>query len=159
METYAYFDNIHKRILKELNQAMFDVTAAIAWFTDKDIYDLLCKKVAQNVRVRVLLIKDHINTGQYSLNFNKFKSLGGQAFFIPDPLRNGVTMHHKFCVIDDKTVVTGSYNWSKRARENYENITVIKDDFKFASQFREEFENILARNGLLKKTGIRPNFA
>ena len=44
MKTYAYFDNIHKHILQELNQTTFDVTAAIAWFTDKDIYDLLCKK-------------------------------------------------------------------------------------------------------------------
>ena len=53
MKTYAYFDNIHKHILQELNQTMFDVTAAIAWFTDEDIYDLLCKKAAQNVSIRV----------------------------------------------------------------------------------------------------------
>ena len=62
METYAYFDNIHKHISKELSQTIFDVTAAIAWFTDEDIYELLCKKAVQNVSVRVLLIKDQINT-------------------------------------------------------------------------------------------------
>lgn len=158
MKTYAYFDNIHKHILQELNQTMFDVTAAIAWFTDGDIYDLLCKKAAQNVSVRVLLIKDQINTGKYGLNFDKLKDLGGQVFFIPDPKHSGVTMHHKFCVIDDNTVVTGSYNWSKRARQNYENITVVKDNIEFARRYREEFENILAKNGLAKKAGIRLDF-
>jgi len=37
-------------------------------------------------------------------------------------------MHNKFCVIDSKTVVTGSYNWTKKAQSNYENITIIKDE-------------------------------
>ena len=159
METYAYFDNIHQHILQEVNQTKFDITAAIAWFTDKDIYNLLCKKAAQNVGVRLLLIRDRINTGQYGLNFDRLKDLGGEVFFIPDPKHGGATMHNKFCIVDYNTVVTGSYNWSKRARQNYENITIIKNDTDFAQQYLEEFENILAINHLKKKVGIRPNFA
>ena len=159
METYAYFEDIHKHILQELSHTRFDITAAIAWFTDKDIYNLLCKKAAQNVGVRLLLIRDRINTGQYGLNFDRLKDLGGEVFFIPDPKHGGATMHNKFCIVDYSTVVTGSYNWSKRARQNYENITIIKNDTEFAQQYLEEFENILAINHLKKKVGIRPNFA
>ena len=33
-------------------------------------------------------------------------------------------MHNKFCVIDRSTVINGSYNWSYKARQNHENITV-----------------------------------
>ena len=55
METHAYFNNIHEHILKELTQAIFNIAAAIAWLTDKDIYDLLCGKTAQNVRVSVFI--------------------------------------------------------------------------------------------------------
>ena len=159
METYAYFKNIHKHILNELSESKFDLIAAVAWFTDQEIFDLICKKASQNVTVSVLLIKDHINTGQYGLKFKRLEALGGRVFFIPDPRGTGTMMHNKFCVIDEATVITGSYNWSKRARQNYENVTVIKNDVEFAQQYREEFENILAINGLKKKVGIHLNFA
>ncbi|NLL27457.1 MAG: phosphatidylserine synthase, partial [Bacteroidales bacterium] len=37
----------------------------------------------------------------------------------------GGTMHHKFCVIDNQVVITGSYNWSNNAEfKNDENVTV-----------------------------------
>ena len=111
METYAYFDNIHKHILHELKKTMFDVTAAIHRFTDEDIYSLLCRKAAQNVSVRVLLNKEQFNTRQYRLNFEKLKDLGGQVFFIPDEKQSPVTVQHRFCVIDDHPPDTSSrYN-------------------------------------------------
>ena len=135
--------------------ATSDITAAIAWFTDKDIYDLLCDKASKNVKIRVLLLKDSINTGQCGLDFGRLKGIGGQVLFVPNSRPSDVTMNHKFCVIDDKTVITGSYNWSKRARANYENATIIKGDNEFAKKYLEEFESILLRNGLDKKAGTR----
>jgi phosphatidylserine/phosphatidylglycerophosphate/cardiolipin synthase-like enzyme len=34
-------------------------------------------------------------------------------------------MHNKFCVIDGQAVITGSFNWSYKARQNHENITIF----------------------------------
>jgi phosphatidylserine/phosphatidylglycerophosphate/cardiolipin synthase-like enzyme len=48
-------------------------------------------------------------------------------------------MHNKFCVIDYETVITGSYNWTRQAAINEENIVVFKDK-KQADQF---FESLL----------------
>ena len=56
-------------------------------------------------------------------------------------------MHHKFCVIDRATVITGSYNWSHKARSNDENITVVTDSTDFASKYLDTFDSLLVRTG------------
>jgi hypothetical protein len=56
-------------------------------------------------------------------------------------------MHHKFCVIDRCTVITGSYNWSHKARSNDENITVVTDSTDFAAKYIDTFDSLLVRNG------------
>lgn len=57
---------------------------------------------------------------------------------------NGDTelMHNKFCVIDYSTVITGSYNWSYKAENNFENVIITSNDTTLADQFISEFINI-----------------
>lgn len=48
--------------------------------------------------------------------------------------------HHKFCVVDGRTVVTGSFNWTVMAdRSNYENLLVVHDA-ALAAQYTKAFE-------------------
>ena len=55
------------------------------------------------------------------------------------PNRSG-KMHHKVIIIDDETVITGSYNYSKNAENsNDENILIIKNA-KIASRYFKEFK-------------------
>lgn len=54
-------------------------------------------------------------------------------------------MHHKFAVIDQTRVLTGSFNYSTAgAWNNYENLVLIVSD-KIAAQFSKEFEGIADR--------------
>ena len=49
-------------------------------------------------------------------------------------------MHHKFAIIDGRTVITGSYNWTRSAAElNYENI-VVSDEPRLVSAFARTFD-------------------
>ncbi|MEM1518588.1 MAG: phospholipase D-like domain-containing protein, partial [Nitrososphaerota archaeon] len=51
-------------------------------------------------------------------------------------------MHHKFAVIDDEVVITGSYNWSAAAEDkNDENLVVLRDE-EVAQLYRKEFERV-----------------
>ncbi len=43
MELKAHFSNIHKVIIGHLEQAQTEIVAAIAWFTDRDIFEVLIK--------------------------------------------------------------------------------------------------------------------
>lgn len=147
MELKAHFSNIHNVIIGHLEQAQSEIVAAIAWFTDRDIFEVLCKKARAGVKVTVALIGDDINKGGGGLSFEKLRSLGGQVILLPPGGRNEPIMHHKFCVIDGSTVVTGSYNWSQKARSNDENITVVTDSTDFAGKYLDTFESILVRTG------------
>jgi phosphatidylserine/phosphatidylglycerophosphate/cardiolipin synthase-like enzyme len=51
-------------------------------------------------------------------------------------------MHHKVLIIDGRTVVTGSYNFTANAeRRNDENVLVIHNP-QIAAQFLEEFHRL-----------------
>lgn len=147
MELKAHFSNIHKVIIDHLEQAQSEIVAAIAWFTDRDIFEVLCKKAGSGIKVSVALIGDEINQGPGGLNFHRLGNFGGQVIFLPPGSRDEPTMHHKFCVIDRDTVITGSYNWSHKARSNDENITVVTDSTNFAAKYLDTFDSLLVRAG------------
>ena len=53
------------------------------------------------------------------------------------------TMHHKVILIDEETVITGSYNFSKRAEEqNSENLLIIKRNKDIAQAYLKEFNRL-----------------
>jgi phosphatidylserine/phosphatidylglycerophosphate/cardiolipin synthase-like enzyme len=57
---------------------------------------------------------------------------------------NPKSMHHKVILIDDSIIVTGSYNFTKSAKErNDENLLILYDTGLMA-QYRQEFERIYA---------------
>lgn len=52
----------------------------------------------------------------------------------------GSKMHHKFAVIDGRTVAMGSYNWTMESEQgNYENLVLLRNP-TIAAAFTEEFE-------------------
>ncbi len=57
--------------------------------------------------------------------------------------KNRGAMHHKVIVVDEDTVITGSYNFSKNAeKNNSENLLIIKGNRKIAAAYIAEFEKI-----------------
>jgi hypothetical protein len=147
MELKAHFNNIHQAIMTHLAQAETDIMAAVAWFTDRDIYELLCKKATAGINVSIILIDDQINQGPGGLHFDRLREVGGEVTLLPSGSRDEPMMHHKFCVIDGSTVITGSYNWSHKARSNDENITVVTEAAKFAADYLDTFNALLVRAG------------
>jgi mitochondrial cardiolipin hydrolase len=56
--------------------------------------------------------------------------------------RNGAgsKMHHKFAVLDDSVVLTGSYNWTFASEEeNYENVLILREP-RLVGIYQAEFE-------------------
>ena len=51
-------------------------------------------------------------------------------------------MHHKVMIIDGRTVMTGSYNWTRSAETRNEENLISVDDPQLAIRFTEEFERI-----------------
>lgn len=139
MQINSYFKNIRSEILEELNLSTESIQVAVAWFTNHELFDKLCEKVSNGVKVELIIIDDEINNRIGGLNFQQFIKLGGTLIYgnIENP------MHNKFCIIDNKVLINGSYNWTYFAENiNFENITIFKGVSDILSAFRQEFEDI-----------------
>ena len=56
----------------------------------------------------------------------------------------GTKMHHKFAILDEQTVLTGSYNWTLESEEqNFENLIILRESDQVKT-YREEFESLWA---------------
>jgi phosphatidylserine/phosphatidylglycerophosphate/cardiolipin synthase-like enzyme len=58
---------------------------------------------------------------------------------------NCYILHHKVIVIDERIVITGSYNFTNSAeRDNDENLIIV-DDPRLARAYLDEFERVYAQ--------------
>jgi len=142
MQTEAIFENIAERIEMEISQAQKSIFIAVAWFTNKNLFNELLKKARNGCSVSVIISNDSINQNSH-IDFDQL-SINKSCIF---RVGNGDTelMHNKFCVIDYCTVITGSYNWSYKAESNFENVIITTNDTTLAEQFIAEFNHIRKR--------------
>ncbi len=129
-----HFEEIQGRILEQVNAAKYVVWVAMAWFTDKDLMRALYEKQKQGLNVEVVIFEDDINLRWGILDPEKAKHFTIHKIRYADSTK----MHNKFCVIDLKTVIHGSYNWTDKARYNNETVEIV-DSREFATAFADEF--------------------
>jgi len=142
MQTEAVFENIAERIVSEIDKAQNSIFIAVAWFTNRNIFNILQRKAKEGCQINLMYSADHINENS-SIDFDLLKTKNSNVFPIGDGDQD--LMHNKFCVIDHCTVITGSYNWSNKAESNHENITITNGVTTLAEQFVSEFNKIKQR--------------
>lgn len=132
----AHFNDIQSIILEELKKSKYTIYVAVAWITDKRIWKVLINKAKEGINVEIVFVPDEINQNLEDEFVNLAKS-EGKIYWDEH--------HHKFCVIDQKTIISGSYNWTISAAHkiNRENIIVIKNNEDLAEQFSDEFKNLI----------------
>jgi hypothetical protein len=137
----AHFNNIRKEIIHLLEKANSEVLIAMAWFTSRELFETLLDCRKRNVNVELVLLDNAINWMYYAPDFNRLIEAGG---IIRVARADIGQMHHKFCVIDSETAITGSYNWTYYAeRYNKENI-IITDERDIVFSFSTEFQHVAA---------------
>jgi len=97
------------------------------------VFEHLVAKKNQGVNVQVIIIDDEINKNS-GLNFEE----NFESYRLEKVGKYENIMHNKFCIIDLKTVIHGSYNWTQRAQFNRETIVVEKSR-ENAERFAEQF--------------------
>ena len=139
MQTEAVFENIAERIQIEISRAQKSVFIAVAWFTNKNLFNELVNKAKNGCTVSLIISNDSINLNS-TIDFEQLFTDKSKVYKIGNG--NTELMHNKFCVIDFSTVITGSYNWSYKAESNFENVIITSNDTTLAEQFISEFNNI-----------------
>jgi len=139
MTSEGIFENIAERIEEEINKSQKDIYLAVAWFTNKNLFNSLVKKSQEGVKV-ILVISDNEINRNSSINYNDIQKGESKLFWIGG---DKSFMHNKFCIIDDYVVITGSYNWSYKAETNFENVVITTGDGELATQFKKEINRII----------------
>ena len=142
--TYVHFDNIERLICESIASAEKRVYVAVAWFTNKRIYDVLLNVVQKNIEVKLLILNDILNRNEFGLDYGELIANGA---IIRYSSGTKGTMHNKFCIIDEK-VITGSYNWTYNANNNDENVIEI-DDINVVNSYCEQFEKLLSQGAAI----------
>ena len=124
-------DNCEKHVLEELSKAQESVRVMAFSFTSDAIGEML---VSLSERIDVSVLMENRQLNDYS-EYNTLLSGG-----VPTRLRESDgLLHHKVFIIDESTVILGSYNPTKNGNErNDENIVIIHDR-ELTWPFVEEF--------------------
>lgn len=137
--TTAYFSQIKNAIIQYIDSSSSDICIAVAWFTHRDLFQAILRALDRKVSVSAIIIDDIINRGPNGLDFTPFLEKGGTIRFMNT--RN-LLMHNKFCLFDNKVLISGSYNWTYSAEhKNAENIIVTTED-SVCNAFKEQFTRL-----------------
>ncbi|HMQ47405.1 MAG TPA: phospholipase D-like domain-containing protein [Saprospiraceae bacterium] len=142
----SHFENIREQLASELKRARHTIFAAVAWLTDEYLLDILTNKASEGVSIQLIISGSHYNEKS---RFRSLTDAGGEVYTVGGgDVINDRFMHNKFCVIDYKKVVTGSFNWTKNASTNEENIVVINDE-RIAYQYSEKCIELIKRGEVI----------
>jgi phosphatidylserine/phosphatidylglycerophosphate/cardiolipin synthase-like enzyme len=148
----AHFNNIHIEIINQIEAARHDIKICVAWFTDFDIYSKIVAKQKSGVNVEVI-VSNHEFNKRSRVDFKELLQHNGKVGYIGNIIDGSKDkfMHNKFCIIDNNVIITGSYNWSFKARSNDENILVVKNESELVKQFTNKFYEIKPEYGFTIK--------
>ena len=141
------------KILKTANQS---IDSALFVFSAQRLSNILETSHKQGVKIRTLLEPDFAyrfysegldmtgvalgNKCKYELNNqpweNPINSVGVPL------LTSGDLLHHKYAVIDKKTVITGSHNWTEAANIGNDETVLVIENPTVAAHYVREFERL-----------------
>ena len=144
-------------LAQQLGAARRSIDMALFVFSAQQLADVLQERVKAGVKIRLVA-----DPGFASRSFSEVLDLLGVA--LPDrncklernnqpyeaPLRGvgtprlarGDKLHHKFAVIDNKTVITGSFNWSPSAAHTNDETLLAIHSPELAQHFTREMDRI-----------------
>lgn len=146
----VFFDRkIHEETLNQIKKAKDSIYICMAWIRHDDYKKAILeakKREVKTIEINVTYVDEE----------KEKKSSKSITDITDDFIKEGINiniirkekegkmqdMHNKYCVIDEKIVITGSFNWSfQAANYNFENIVVIESP-EIAKKFKKQFFNI-----------------
>jgi phosphatidylserine/phosphatidylglycerophosphate/cardiolipin synthase-like enzyme len=123
-------------VVAQLSRARREILVLAYSFTSRPITEALIEANRRGVHVEIIL--DHSNekeayTDLPHLLENRLKPLIDSHHAIA---------HNKIMVVDRRTIITGSFNFTHQAeQENAENLLIIQGQPELAQQYRQNFFN------------------
>ena len=134
---FAAEDKVAAKVIARVQQAQRSIRFMAFSFTHDGIGQAVLDRAAAGVSVVGVFERTGSET-RFS-EYGRMKEAGLEVYQDGNPY----VMHHKVFILDDTTVITGSFNFSDNAdRDNDENLLIVTDA-GFARPFLEEFDRVL----------------
>ena len=149
-------DSSNGLIGNTLDSAEESINLALFVFSEQKLVNVLEKRHFQGVKISVL-IDPNFAFRYYSEALDMLGiELANQCQYEADnhpwqtPIKTvGVPqlaptdkLHHKFGIIDEKTVITGSQNWSAAANYQNDEVVLVINNYTVTAHFNREFERL-----------------
>ena len=156
LEAQVYFapeDNVMDRLVELVDDAEHSVRFLAFAYTSEPLCEAMLRAMERGVEVSGIFEAFH--AGWRSLKLRPLHEAGASVRLDVNPSR----LHHKVLIIDDHTVVTGSFNFSRAAdRTNDENLLVLRGPgvaAAFGREFRCLFDLTDPRDPRLERAGVQ----
>lgn len=136
-------------INRAIAEARTSILVSAYSFTSKSIAQALLDAKKRNVMVKIILDKSQISQRYSSSTF-----FAHQGFDLRIDVKHAI-FHNKVMIIDDATVITGSFNFTKAAEtKNAENVLIIRNNPELAHLYTQNWwfhwNQSLSRDAYLK---------
>ncbi|MXY99892.1 DUF1669 domain-containing protein [Candidatus Poribacteria bacterium] len=128
--------SLEKRLVHRLGAAEVRVDAALYDLDAAPVADALIDAYHRGVQVRIVTEADNIDDSE----IERLQEVGIR---VVDDGGNDGLMHHKFIVIDERYVWTGSYNITHNGAYKNNNNVILIDSAQLAYNFTQEFRELL----------------
>jgi len=143
---------IQNVIQKELFAAKHSIKICVAWFTNDLLFQPLLFKLDAGVDVSIITNKDEINFSEANdVDFDELIERGGCIYWNERGEKSRL-LHHKFCIIDDSVVISGSYNWTNGAEYNEEIVTVYTEEDETSKYYSDIFDKLASQLRKVERT-------
>jgi phosphatidylserine/phosphatidylglycerophosphate/cardiolipin synthase-like enzyme len=121
-------------VVRELGHARHSVQVLAYSFSSKPIAQALIEAKLRGVHIEIVL--DHSNETETYSDLHFFKEQGLTPVIDP----HHAIAHNKVIIIDGRTLITGSFNFTHNAEhENAENLLVLKGHSDLVKAYRDNF--------------------
>jgi phosphatidylserine/phosphatidylglycerophosphate/cardiolipin synthase-like enzyme len=136
---FAAEGKVAGKVAEALNKAEKSIHFMAFSFTHDAIGQVVAQKFSDKVEVRGVF--ENVGAGTQYSEYGKLKALGADVKKDGNP----AILHHKVFIIDGKTVITGSFNFSDSAdKNNDENLLIIESE-ELARQYEDEFKLVYSK--------------
>jgi competence ComEA-like helix-hairpin-helix protein len=146
-------------IAKTLSKSTKTVDLALFVFSDQQLANILEERHHQNVQVRALIApqfayrpySEALDMMGFALSDNCKYEVDNRPWKNPIStvgvpiLPKGDLLHDKFAVIDNKTVITGSHNWSEAANNGNDETLIVIENPTVAVHYQREFDRLYGK--------------
>ena len=124
--------SLEERLVDRLGVASVQVDAALYDLDATPIADAFIEARHRGVQVRIVTEADNVDASEIG-------RLQAAGILVADDGDNDGLMHHKFIVIDERYVWTGSYNTTYNGAHRNNNNVILIDSAELAYNFTQEF--------------------